>query len=122
MFQITDTATKQFKLASEQFKDQGMSLRISVRPTDKTGLHYRMGFDKPTDKDVEYNINDVPFTIDQESDKLIDGMVIDFRKFEEDEQFVFVNPNDTKDSHENCSPSTCESPGDTDECKSCSGG
>jgi iron-sulfur cluster assembly protein len=94
VFQITDSASKQFKHSANLINETDPILRIAAKMTPEQGILYKMGFDTPNEDDVSYNINDISFVVDKESDKLIDGMIIDYRELSDQEQFVFVNPND----------------------------
>ncbi len=79
-----------------------------------------MGFDKPKADDVSCKINGIDVIVDPGSVKLVETMIIDFREFEGQEQFIFINPNDKK---ENCetSPSGCD-PDENHSCRSCKEG
>ncbi len=117
MFEITDIAAEQFIAAAESIGDGNLSLRISARKSPQQGILYNMGFDNPKDNDIVCSVNGVEIIVDNESVENVRAMIIDFREFEGQQQFVFINPNDIK---ENCetSPSGCDPVGNAS-CKAC---
>ena len=94
MFEISDLAATQIKLSEEQLGEENLRLRISARITDERKISYKMGFDDFYDSDIKLDINGIKIILDQESEKLVKGMLIDYRKLDGKEQIVFVNPND----------------------------
>jgi len=118
MFEITDSAAKQFQASANSIGDNNLSLRVSAR---KSGLNaemqYNLGFDNIKDGDESFSVNGVNVIVDPDSQENVKAMIIDFREFEGQEQFVFINPNDKKDSCET-SPSGCDPEGNVT-CKSC---
>lgn len=76
-----------------------------------------MGFDTQKDNDVSFTSNGVSVVVDPDSIANVEAMIIDFRDYEGQEQFVFINPNDKE---ENCeaSPSGCDPEGNPT-CRSC---
>lgn len=120
MFQITDSASKQFKQASQELGEPELSLRIAARTTPDQGIMYKLGFDSSKEGDVTYDINGISVLVDQESDKLVDSMIIDYRMYHDQEQFVFVNPNDSTQCKDEGEGSQCDP--NKSACKSCMGG
>ncbi len=120
MFDITEKATKQFQASAESVADNSLALRIFAQKNPKEGMIYNMGFDEPKDDDVACTINGVNFIVDPDSVDNVKSMLIDYRDFYGQEQFVFINPNDKKESCET-SPSGCD-PKDNTSCKSCTEG
>ncbi len=116
MFEITDTAAKQFQLAAESVGDSSLSLRVSARKSGP-GMVYNMGFDKPKETDIRFTTKEIDIMVDPESVSNVEKMIIDFREFEGQEQFVFINPNDKKEDCET-SPSGCDPEGNPS-CRSC---
>ncbi len=117
MFVITDSAAEQFKASAVAVGDKSLSLRISARKSTPGEMTYNMGFDSPREDDTSCEISGIKVILDPESVQNTKDMVIDFRDFEGAEQFVFVNPNDSKDSCET-SPDGCDPDGNPS-CKSC---
>jgi iron-sulfur cluster assembly accessory protein len=105
MFEITDSAAKQFKASAELVGDDALSLRVTAKRSDERGVVYNMGFDEPAENDISFCTNGVSVVVDTESAEIVTSMVIDYRKFEGLEQFVFMNPND-KSRH--CESSSSE--------------
>ena len=112
MFAITDSAAEQFKTSAVAVGDDGLSLRISARKSIPGGMKYNMGFDSPREDDTAFEISGIKFILDQESVENTNEMLVDFRDFEGTEQFVFLNPNDKKDSSET-SPDGCDPDSDS---------
>jgi len=117
LFQISDSASKQFKAASQAMDGSAANLRIAAKKTPNQGIVYNMGFDDPKEEDVKYDINGISVIVDKETDVLVDKMVIDYREYHNQEQFVFINPNDS------CQTETGESKCDASkpECQGCMG-
>lgn len=117
MFVITDSAAEQFKASAVAVGDDNLSLRIVARMSNPGGMTYNMGFDNPGENDIVCEISGIRIVLDPESVKNTKEMVIDFREYEGIEQFVFLNPNDGKESCET-SPDGCDPDGNPT-CKSC---
>ncbi len=117
MFEITDSAAQQFKMSVTSTDDDSLLLRITAKKSSTSGMIYNMGFDQPKEGDQTCTINDVDIIVDAETVDNVKEMIIDFRDFEGQEQFVFVNPNDKTDSCDT-SPSGCDPDGNPS-CKSC---
>lgn len=94
MFEISDLAANQFKISQEQVKDENLRLRISARVNEEKRISYKMGFDDAFDSDIKLDINNIKIVIDEDTEKLVKGMLIDYRKLDDQEQIVFLNPND----------------------------
>lgn len=117
MFVITDKAIRQFKNSLEAIADTTLSLRISARRSEQ-GIMYKMGFDKAEENDASFEIDKLSVIVDPESMPNVQAMVIDYRLFEGQEQFVFINPDDVDVKEENESFSGCNS-SETSSFKSC---
>jgi iron-sulfur cluster assembly protein len=117
MFVITDSAAEQFNASAAALGDENLSLRISAKKSSPGGMAYNMGFDVPREKDTICEISGIKVILDPDSAENTKGMVLDFREFEGTAQFVFLNPNDTKESCET-SPDGCDPDGNPT-CKSC---
>jgi iron-sulfur cluster assembly protein len=94
MFEISDLAAGQIKLSEQQLNDEDLRLRISARKTEDNKISYKMGFDNFYDSDIQFEINGIKVVFDQDTEKLVKGMLIDYRKLDGQEQLVFLNPND----------------------------
>lgn len=117
MFEITDSAAKQFKASAKAMGDDSLPLRVAARKPAAGGMIYNLGFDEARENDIADTINGIDVVVDPSSAEIIKTMIIDFREYEGQEQFVFINPNDTKDSCET-SPDGCDPDGNPT-CKSC---
>lgn len=118
MFEITDSAAKQFLESAKSVGDDNLSLRISAKKSPVSGMTYNMGFDSPKEGDETCTINGVKVIVDQASVENVKNMIIDFRDYEEQEQFIFVNPNDKKDSCDSSPSGGCDPEGNPS-CSSC---
>jgi iron-sulfur cluster assembly accessory protein len=118
MFKITDSAARQFQASINEVGDDSLSLRITAKKSPDSGMVYNMGLDKPSDEDVTFTVKDVDMIVSPISVENVKSMTIDFRDFEGQEQFVFMNPNDQKSSC-GSSHSGCDSDGDSS-CGCCS--
>ena len=94
MFKITESAAAQIKLSKEKLGEATLRLRISARFAPEHGIAYKMGFDDVYDTDITLEINNIEIIYDKDSEKLIKGMVIDYRELNGEMQIVFENPND----------------------------
>jgi len=118
MFEITDSAAKQFQASAKSIGDDSLSLRVTARKSPaNTEMQYNLGFDNPKVDDESMDINGISVIVDPESVENVKAMIIDFREYEGIEQFVFINPNDKKDACET-SPNGCDPEGNPS-CKSC---
>lgn len=117
MFLITDSAAEQFKNALAALGDDNLGLRINAKKSPSGEMTYNMGFDLPKEADTTCEISGINVILDSDSVENTENMVIDFRDFEGQEQFVFLNPNDSKDSCET-SPDGCDPDGNPT-CRSC---
>ena len=117
MFVITDSAAEQFKASAAALGDESLTLRISAKKSSPGNMAYNMGFDSPKGNDTTCEISGIKVILDPDSVENTKDMVIDFREFEGQEQFVFLNPNDSQESCET-SPDGCDPDGNPT-CKSC---
>jgi len=118
MFEITDSAAKQFQASAKSIGDSNLSLRVTARKSPlNADMQYNLGFDNPKEDDRSVTINGVDVIVDPDSVENVKAMIIDFREYEGLEQFVFINPNDKKDACET-SPDGCDPEGNPS-CKSC---
>lgn len=99
MFVITDSAAQQFRASAEAIDDESLSLRISAKKTANGEVTYNMGFDKPRADDIKCKVNDFNVIIGPESAPNVVAMVVDYREFDGQQQFVFLNPNDEKNDN-----------------------
>lgn len=97
MMTVTPAAAEQISAARKQSNCEGTPLRIAVQARADGSLHYVMGFDdenKPGDFVVE--AEGVNVVVDQASQPLANGMSLDFVDLDGTMEFIFINPNDPK--------------------------
>lgn len=96
MITITEQATKQVRIATEQGGTEGMALRIAAKRKPDGGIEYAMGFDDIDDKDTRVSANGIDVVIAATSTELLRDAVLDYVELEPGNfQFIFMNPNDT---------------------------
>ena len=103
MFMITEKAAEKFQESLSQIGDTGLFLRVAARYHSEQGMVYNMGFDRPQQEDITYQISGLEVCLDAETDTNITGMMIDFGEHEGVEQFIFLNPQDAEKNN----PDTC---------------
>lgn len=96
MILITDKAAEQFKTSIERLGEDNPVLRISARMSPDHGIVYKMGFDEAYETDVSCDANGIKVVFDKDSEPHVKGMAIEFGELDGKEQFIFINPNDTK--------------------------
>lgn len=97
MMMVTPAAAEQISVARKQSDCPDTPLRIAVQARADGSLHYIMGFDdekKPGDFIIEKDGANV--VVDQASQPLANGMSLDFVDLEGTMEFIFINPNDPK--------------------------
>ena len=94
MFRITERATAQIKLSREKLGEDALRLRISARYSPKHGIDYKVGFDDVYETDIKLEVDGIEIVYDRDTEKMIEGMVVDYREFDGRMQIVFENPND----------------------------
>ena len=106
MITITEQATKQIRIATEQGGAEGLALRIAAKRKPDGGIEYAMGFDDADDKDTRVSANGIDVVIAATSTELLRNAVLDYVELEPGHfQFIFMNPNDAhyvppKEEHE----------------------
>ncbi|MBT5139183.1 MAG: iron-sulfur cluster insertion protein ErpA [Acidimicrobiaceae bacterium] len=94
MITLTDRAVgKVGELISAEGED-GLALRVAVRPGGCSGFSYEMYFD--TDRDTEDLIadyNGVGVVVDPSSAQLLEGATLDYKDGLQDAGFSIDNPN-----------------------------
>jgi len=114
MFTITDSAVEKFKESAKTSENSSLLLRISAEKSEEKGIVYKMGFDNSRTDDIFCTISGLRILVDPQSMENAKAMVIDYRQFEGQEQFVFLNPNDTSDI--NSASRSEQSPGTVKTC------
>ena len=97
MITLTDTATVKVKELIAQEGQDGLMLRVAVRPGGCSGFSYEMFFD--TEKDSEDIVNEafgVPVVVDPSSLQLLTGATLDYKDGLQGAGFAIDNPNAQK--------------------------
>ena len=94
MITLTDTASIKVKELISQEGQDGLMLRVAVRPGGCSGFSYEMFFD--SEKDAEDTVADqggVPVVVDPSSAQLLNGAVLDYKDGLQGAGFSINNPN-----------------------------
>lgn len=95
MITLSAAAVKQIRQSSKDSNLEGLPLRIAATKNEDGSLHYGMGFDDVKETDKTYTTDGVDIIVSAESNKLVDGMDIDYVELEPGKsQFIFSNPKD----------------------------
>jgi iron-sulfur cluster assembly accessory protein len=91
---LTDAATTKVADLLAQEGNEGLALRVAVRPGGCSGYSYEMFFDSEiADDDIVRSFSGVKVVIDPESAGLINGATLDYRDGLNDAGFHITNPN-----------------------------
>lgn len=94
MIMLTDNAaSKVIELVSAEGED-GLALRVAVRPGGCSGFSYEMYFD--TDRaadDITKDFGGVDVVVDPQSAQLLEGATLDYKDGLQDAGFSIDNPN-----------------------------
>jgi iron-sulfur cluster assembly protein len=71
---------------------QGYGLRIGVKGGGCGGVSYMLGFDKPKEGDLEYQLEGVPVLVEKKHAMYLLGLQVDFHESAEARGFMFVSP------------------------------
>jgi iron-sulfur cluster assembly protein/iron-sulfur cluster insertion protein len=94
---LTDTASLKVKELLAQEGQDGLMLRVAVRPGGCSGFSYEMFFD--TEKDSDDLVDDtagVPVVVDPSSAQLLTGATLDYKDGLQGAGFAIDNPNAQK--------------------------
>ena len=94
MITLTDTAAIKVSELIKQEGDDGLALRVAVRPGGCSGFSYEMFFD--TDiaaDDITSSYGEVKVVVDPSSAQLLDGATLDFKDGLQGAGFSINNPN-----------------------------
>ena len=97
MITLTDTASVKVKELIAQEGQDGLMLRVAVRPGGCSGFSYEMFFD--TEKDSEDIVDEafgVPVVVDPSSLQLLTGATLDYKDGLQGAGFAIDNPNAQK--------------------------
>ena len=94
MITLTDNASSKVKELITQEGQDGLMLRVAVRPGGCSGFSYEMVVD--TEKDAEDLVTDefgVPVVVDPSSAQLLTGATLDYKDGLQGAGFAIDNPN-----------------------------
>ncbi|MDQ3294515.1 MAG: iron-sulfur cluster insertion protein ErpA [Actinomycetota bacterium] len=91
---LTDTAVIKVRDLIESEGEEGLALRVAVRPGGCSGFSYEMFFDsdKAVD-DIEVDYDGVKVVVDPSSAQLLEGASLDYKDGLQQAGFSINNPN-----------------------------
>jgi len=95
MITITNTAKNRFR---EQLSERGkgLGIRLGITKTGCSGYAYKIEFADEWKSEDHLSIHDNLYIfITQEAQQYLNGMTVDYIKKGLNEQFEFINPNET---------------------------
>ena len=94
MITLTDTASIKVKELISQEGDDGLMLRVAVRPGGCSGFSYEMFFDSERETDdLTVDYEGVIVVVDPSSAQLLDGASLDYNDGLQGAGFAINNPN-----------------------------
>lgn len=97
MITVTSSAATKVKELLRVEGEEGMSLRIAVRPGGCSGYSYEMFFDsEKNEADSILERDGITVAIDSESEKLLDGATLDYNDGLTNAGFKITNPSNTR--------------------------
>lgn len=94
MISVTDSAAAKVKELLEQEDEEGLALRVAVRPGGCSGFSYEMFFDNDlTDDDTKATFGQVQVVVDVSSAMLLEGATLDYKDGLNEAGFSIDNPN-----------------------------
>jgi iron-sulfur cluster assembly protein/iron-sulfur cluster insertion protein len=94
MITLTDEATNKVGQLIAAEDEDGLALRVAVRPGGCSGFSYEMYFDTDrADDDLEEAFGDVRVVVDPSSAQLLEGATLDYKDGLNEAGFSIDNPN-----------------------------
>jgi iron-sulfur cluster assembly protein/iron-sulfur cluster insertion protein len=91
---LTDTAASKVKNLIEAEGEDGLALRVAVRPGGCSGFSYEMFFDSDVaSDDVTVDYDGVKVVVDPSSAQLLEGATLDYKDGLNQAGFSINNPN-----------------------------
>jgi len=92
---LTEKAIEEVKnIMSNKSIPEGYGLRIGVKGGSGCGgMGFMLGFDKPKEGDITYQVEDVNIHIEKRQTMYLVGLEVDFYDESDARGFTFVNPN-----------------------------
>ena len=81
------------QLMAQDGFDKSQSLRVGVKGGGCSGMTYILGFDKSTDDDQRFEIEDIPCIMNKSHEMYLSGMLVDWQDGLNNRGFTFKNPN-----------------------------
>jgi len=91
---LTDNAATKVKQLIDAEGEEGLALRVAVRPGGCSGFAYEMFFDTDvaTD-DITNTYGDISVVVDPSSAQLLQGATLDYKDGLDQSGFAITNPN-----------------------------
>ncbi len=94
MIALTDSATTKVAELITAENEEGLALRVAVRPGGCSGFSYEMFFDSEVaDDDLTENYGDVTLICDPSSAQMLVGATLDYTDTIQETGFKINNPN-----------------------------
>lgn len=94
MITLTDNAATKVKQLIDAEGEDGLALRVAVRPGGCAGYSYEMFFDTDiANDDIKNTYGDVSVVVDPSSAQLLQGATLDYKDGLEQSGFAITNPN-----------------------------
>ena len=94
MITLTDNAAVKVKELIAQEGEEGLMLRVAVRPGGCSGFSYEMFFDSELEKDdVTTELQGIKVVVDPSSAQLLEGATLDYKDGLQGAGFAINNPN-----------------------------
>ena len=94
---LTQSAVQEIKrLMNEPAFDTKNLLRLGVKGGGCSGMTYVLGFDAPTEKDEQFEIEGIPCVMEKSHGIYLTGMQVDWQGGLNTRGFTFINPNASK--------------------------
>jgi iron-sulfur cluster assembly accessory protein len=91
---LTDSAATKVKQLIDAEGEEGLALRVAVRPGGCSGFAYEMFFDTDVaEDDITSTFGDVSVVVDPSSAQLLQGATLDYKDGLEQSGFAITNPN-----------------------------
>jgi iron-sulfur cluster assembly protein len=92
----SDAVAEIKRLMNEDGFDKAQVLRVGVKGGGCSGMTYVLGFDVPTDKDENFEVEGIPFIMERSHGIYLMGMQVDWQGGLNSRGFTFNNPNASK--------------------------
>jgi iron-sulfur cluster assembly accessory protein len=94
---LTDTAVAKVRELIAAESEDGLALRMAVRPGGCSGFSYEMYFDSEVDdNDIVEEFDDVKVLVDSQSAEMVRGATLDYKEGLMGAGFAIDNPNVTR--------------------------